>query len=125
MDGATARDPFDVFDSVPDGGASASVGRVHAAFFAAGALMAVVWASSALFGLYIVAFYGRAVFVGEPERWNNVLPGMYGAQEPQRIDRRRDVLFYALLLVAGDYRSDTRRLILCVGALAVWAMQAP
>lgn len=46
------------------------------------ALMTVVWASSALFGLYILAFYGRAVFDGEPERWNTVLPGLYGAQSP-------------------------------------------
>jgi hypothetical protein len=50
--------------------------------FSARSLMAVVWASSALFGLYIVAFYGRAVFVGEPERWNTVLPGLYAAQAP-------------------------------------------
>lgn len=50
--------------------------------FSARALMTVVWASSALFGVYILAFYGRAIFEGDPERWNTVLPGLYGAQAP-------------------------------------------
>lgn len=50
--------------------------------FSARALMTVVWASSALFGLYILAFYGRAVFEGDPQRWNTILPGLYGAQTP-------------------------------------------
>lgn len=49
---------------------------------AARLLMVVVWISSALFGLYILAFYGRAVFAAAMERWNTVLPGLYEPQAP-------------------------------------------
>lgn len=45
-------------------------------------LMCVVWASSAMFGLYILAFYGRALTTSQGDRWNTVLPGLHVAQEP-------------------------------------------
>lgn len=41
------------------------------------ALIAVVWVSAAIFGLYIIAFYGGSVSDGAPERWNTVLPHLY------------------------------------------------
>ncbi|RRA99898.1 DUF2306 domain-containing protein [Larkinella rosea] len=40
-------------------------------------LVATVWASAALFGLYILAFYAAALYEGNMERWNNVLPRLY------------------------------------------------
>ncbi|RNI22017.1 DUF2306 domain-containing protein [Rufibacter latericius] len=40
-------------------------------------LVASVWGSAALFGLYILAFYAAALYEGNLERWNNVLPGLY------------------------------------------------
>jgi hypothetical protein len=45
-------------------------------------LMVVVWTSSALFGLYILAFYGRTALTGLPAQWNTVLPGLYGSGTP-------------------------------------------
>ncbi|MEM7536434.1 MAG: DUF2306 domain-containing protein [Chloroflexota bacterium] len=41
------------------------------------ALVATVWTSAVLFGLYILAFYVAALPEGEMTRWNNVLPGLY------------------------------------------------
>jgi hypothetical protein len=38
-----------------------------------------VWVSAGLFGLYILAFYAAALFEGNLERWNNILPGLYQA----------------------------------------------
>ncbi|GAB3932331.1 DUF2306 domain-containing protein [Larkinella terrae] len=43
-------------------------------------LVATVWTSAALFGLYILAFYAAALYEGNMQRWNNVLPRLY---EPQ------------------------------------------
>ncbi|MGV3561105.1 DUF2306 domain-containing protein [Larkinella arboricola] len=40
-------------------------------------LVATVWGSAALFGLYILAFYAAALYEGNMERWNQVLPGLY------------------------------------------------
>lgn len=40
-------------------------------------LVATVWISAALFGLYILAFYASALYEGEMARWNNVLPKLY------------------------------------------------
>ncbi|WP_221391771.1 DUF2306 domain-containing protein [Dyadobacter sp. NIV53] len=40
-------------------------------------LVATVWISAALFGLYILAFYASALYEGEMSRWNNVLPKLY------------------------------------------------
>lgn len=41
------------------------------------ALIATVWVSAALFGLYILAFYVAALYGHDMQRWNNVLPGLY------------------------------------------------
>jgi len=40
-------------------------------------LVATVWSSAALFGLYILAFYAAALYEGDMQRWNGVLPGLY------------------------------------------------
>lgn len=40
-------------------------------------LVATVWASAALFGLYILAFYAAALYEGNMERWNQMLPRLY------------------------------------------------
>ncbi len=40
-------------------------------------LTTTVWVSAALFGLYILAFYAAALYEGNLERWNNMLPRLY------------------------------------------------
>ncbi len=40
-------------------------------------LTITVWVSAALFGLYILAFYASALYRGNMEQWNEVLPGLY------------------------------------------------
>ncbi|PSR52010.1 hypothetical protein AHMF7605_28535 [Adhaeribacter arboris] len=40
-------------------------------------LVTTVWISAALFGLYILAFYAAALYEGDTNRWNEVLPGLY------------------------------------------------
>lgn len=40
-------------------------------------LVTTVWTSAALFGLYILAFYAAALYEGNMERWNQVLPRLY------------------------------------------------
>src|SRR5215210_143448 len=40
-------------------------------------LVATVWISALLFGLYILAFYAAALYEGNLVRWNKVLPGLY------------------------------------------------
>lgn len=46
------------------------------------ALVATVWISALLFGLYILAFYAAALLEGEMARWNGVLPGLYEPGRP-------------------------------------------
>lgn len=46
------------------------------------ALVATVWLSALLFGLYILAFYANALLEGEMARWNMVLPGLYDPERP-------------------------------------------
>ena len=41
------------------------------------ALVATVWTSALLFGLYILAFYFAALFQDNTAQWNEVLPGLY------------------------------------------------
>ena len=50
--------------------------------YASRALLAIVWVSSAIFGLYILANYASAWFEGDMERWNSVLPEIYTPGEP-------------------------------------------
>lgn len=40
-------------------------------------LITTVWVSAGLFGLYILAFYAAALYQGNLERWNEILPGLY------------------------------------------------
>lgn len=40
-------------------------------------LITTVWISAGLFGLYILAFYAAALYQGNLERWNEILPGLY------------------------------------------------
>ncbi len=42
-------------------------------------LVAIVWTSAVIFGIYILAFYVLDFFQGDYERWNLVLPGLYDA----------------------------------------------
>lgn len=46
------------------------------------ALMATVWTSALLFGLYILAFYVMALTNGDLSNWNEVLPGLYQEDRP-------------------------------------------
>ena len=46
------------------------------------ALVATVWVSVTLFGLYILAFYAGAVVDRDMERWNTVLPRLYEPSTP-------------------------------------------
>lgn len=43
-------------------------------------LVAVVWVSALLFGLYILAFYLVALLEGNTAQWNDILPGLYDEQ---------------------------------------------
>lgn len=45
-------------------------------------LVASVWVSSAIFGAYILAFYGGAVQDNTPELWNTTLPRIYEPTTP-------------------------------------------
>lgn len=45
-------------------------------------LVAASWASAALFGAYILAFYGGAVPRGTMGEWNETLPRLYEADSP-------------------------------------------
>lgn len=45
------------------------------------ALVVTVWSSAFLFGLYILAFYFMALFGGDMNNWNKVLPGLYDPQK--------------------------------------------
>lgn len=46
------------------------------------ALVATVWVSATLFGLYILAFYAGALAAGDMARWNDVLPHIYEPSTP-------------------------------------------
>ncbi len=56
-----------------------SIAKLSAAAFRWSSLLlvATVWCSAALFGLYILAFYAAALYEGDMQRWNGVLPGLY------------------------------------------------
>lgn len=47
-----------------------------------GLLAAVTWASGALFGLYILLFFGGAALHGTLDRWNESLPSLHSADTP-------------------------------------------
>jgi len=46
------------------------------------AVVAVSWLSAAIFGAYILAFYGGMVRAGTPEAWNATLPRLYEPTTP-------------------------------------------
>lgn len=46
------------------------------------ALAGVVWISSAIFGAYILAYYGGAIPAGTMEQWNATLPKLYEPHTP-------------------------------------------
>lgn len=50
--------------------------------WSATALVATVWISATLFGLYILAFYAGALAEGEMAAWNRVLPGLHDPERP-------------------------------------------
>lgn len=50
--------------------------------WSATALVATVWISATLFGLYILAFYAGALADGEMEAWNRILPRLYERDTP-------------------------------------------
>ncbi|ACB95434.1 DUF2306 domain-containing protein [Beijerinckia indica] len=45
----------------------------------------ITWVSAAIFGLYIIAFYGGAVQIGQPERWNEHLPALFDPASPSTV----------------------------------------
>ena len=46
------------------------------------ALVATIWVSAAIFGLYIVRFYAGSLGAGRPSVWNEVLPRLYEPTTP-------------------------------------------
>jgi hypothetical protein len=50
--------------------------------FSSRALLGIVWLSSFIFGLYILANYAAAYFDDDLARWNNVLPEIYVPGQP-------------------------------------------
>lgn len=50
--------------------------------FASIALVGAVWISSAIFGAYILAYYGGAIPAGTMEQWNATLPALYEPHTP-------------------------------------------
>lgn len=46
------------------------------------ALVAAVWISALLFGLYILAFYAGTLVEGRMERWNGIVHGLYDPDRP-------------------------------------------
>lgn len=60
-----------------NGGASALVLRCTGVL-----LMATVWLSAGLFGLYILLFYAGSMATGDAVEWNRVLPRLYEVDTP-------------------------------------------
>ncbi len=64
------------------GAGRAEVAPPAAVRWASRALVATVWASMTLFGLYILAFYAGAVVERDLPSWNAVLPRLYERSSP-------------------------------------------
>ncbi|MDB5703672.1 MAG: hypothetical protein JWN66_788 [Sphingomonas bacterium] len=64
------------------GGARANAWRDAPLRWSARFLVAISWFSAALFGAYILAYYGGAIHAGAPQRWNETLPRLYEAATP-------------------------------------------
>jgi uncharacterized membrane protein len=75
---------------------------VLAVRWSAGALVATTWASAAIFGAYILAFYGGAAPRGTLGDWNRTLPRLYEAATPAATAAMAaHFLTGAILLVLG------------------------
>jgi hypothetical protein len=72
---STTLDP----SSAPTARNDAGVRALH---WSARILTATVWASAALFGVYILAFYAAALFDGNIAKWNEGLPRLYESTTP-------------------------------------------
>lgn len=72
---ATAASRLDVPD--PNGGVQSA-----ALLWSARILVAASWISAAIFGAYIIAFFGGVALSGASERWNESLPGLHDARNP-------------------------------------------
>lgn len=59
-----------------------SSAAAHALRWSASLLVASIWVSAAIFGLYIARFYAGSLSAGIPEQWNAVLPRLYEPQTP-------------------------------------------
>jgi uncharacterized membrane protein len=66
------------------------------------ALVAVVWLSGLLFGVYIVAFYVAAWAGGDLARWNDGLPNLHGSEGAANAGIGLHFATGALLLVLGS-----------------------
>lgn len=76
---------------------------------AAFALVAAVWVSSAIFGAYILAYYGGAVPAGTLEQWNATLPALYEAHTPvASVGMGVHFLAGAILLLLGPLQLITQ-----------------
>ncbi|MEL6557378.1 MAG: DUF2306 domain-containing protein [Bacteroidota bacterium] len=60
---------------------STDVRRINSTRFFVNLLGMIVWISTLLFGLYILAFYATSLVNGNPEQWNEMLPELYSANE--------------------------------------------
>jgi hypothetical protein len=70
--------------------------------WSARALVAIVWVSSAIFGLYILALYIGAVAVGSYADWNDGFPGIYTPRSfAANIGIGLHFAFGAILLLLG------------------------
>src|SRR5262245_40239681 len=58
-------------------------GSAAALRWSAIALVAVVWLSAGIFGIYIIAFYGGAIPAATLQDWNATLPGLCDARTPE------------------------------------------
>ncbi len=59
-----------------------TAGQDRLYFYSSRTLLAIVWLSSFIFGLYILANYAAAYFDNDLQRWNNVLPEIYVPGQP-------------------------------------------
>ena len=65
-------------------------------------LVVAVWVSSAIFGCYILAFYGGAIPTQTLNQWNKHLPNLYDAQSPNStLAMGFHLLAGSILLVLG------------------------
>jgi len=65
-------------------------------------LVATIWVSAIIFGLYILAFYALSLINGNYEQWNMVLPGLYdSAHKPATISIGIHFFAGGVILILG------------------------